>query len=133
MSYMSQTHENNQESLSLKPPDLKPALRLFEESISQTIIKWFNANKKDNEKETLVYNHLLNNPMVVGLSLEISSLEKQLAAANEEINNLKLQIKNASSDVKNVTLDITEIEKDSVIEVPEIEDDNQKQLNQVVK
>ena len=36
MSYMSQTYETNQGSSSLKPPDLKPALRLFEESISKT-------------------------------------------------------------------------------------------------
>ena len=128
---------------SLQPPDLKPALQLFEKSISNTIIKWFNDNQKSDKKESLVYNHLLNNPMVVGLSLQISSLEKQLEQANKRIeelvsenNNLKLHV----SDTKNVTLDITEIIKnnddsndnDTVVST-DIQDDNQKHLNQVVK
>ena len=70
--------KNTEAVQSLQPPDLKPALQLFEESISNTIIKWFNDNQKTDKKESLVYNHLLNNPMVVGLSLQISTLEKQL-------------------------------------------------------
>ena len=139
---MYSTTKTVKESDSLKPPDLKPALQLFEQTVSDTIIKWFNANKQTNEKETLVYKHLLNNPMVVGLSLQISALEKQLDQAKQRIssltdenNNLKLQL--SSSDTKNVTLDITEIKKDSTVD-PEkissdIQNDNQKHLNEVVK
>ena len=63
-----------EESGSLTPPNLKPAIQLFEESISNTIIKWFNDNNKYDKQESLVYNHLLNNPMVVGLSLQISNM-----------------------------------------------------------
>ena len=47
---MYSTTKTVKESDSLKPPDLKPALQLFEETVSDTIIKWFNANKQTNEK-----------------------------------------------------------------------------------
>ena len=45
--------KNTEAQDSLQPPDLKPALQLFEKSISNTIIKWFNDNQKSNKKELL--------------------------------------------------------------------------------
>ena len=127
--------KNTEESKSLQPPDLKPALQLFEETISNTIIKWFNHNNKINNKESLVYNHLLNNPMVVGLSLQITKLENQLSSTNAIIDKLKKeneQLKNRD-DSKNVTLDISEIPSpNNTVNIPDsIIDENQTQLNQL--
>ena len=138
--------KNTEESSTFNPPNFKPALESFEQKISETIVNWFNDNNKTNKQESLVYNHLLNNPMVVGLSLQITNLETKLQEANKHIeslvnenNTLKLHL--SSSDTKNVTLDITEITKNDdgnndnplTVITTDIQDDNQVHLNQVVK
>ena len=138
--------KNTEESSTFNPPNFKPALESFEQKISETIVNWFNDNNKTNKQESLVYNHLLNNPMVVGLSLQITNLETKLQEANKRIeslvnenNTLKLHL--SSSDTKNVTLDITEITKNDddnndnplTVITTDIQDENQLHLNQVVK